>query len=42
MSENNNKKSISVLKISNDKKFLVAYIDIDDIETFSIYDTIKY
>ncbi len=41
MKEDDVRKRISVLKISKDKNYLVAYIDVDEIETFSVYNTIK-
>ena len=31
----------SVLKLSKDSSFLVAYVDVDDKETFTVYDCIK-
>jgi hypothetical protein len=31
----------SVLKLSRDKTFLVGYVDIDNLESFIVYNTIK-
>lgn len=32
---------MAVLKLSKDKSFLVGYVDIDNLESFYVYNTIK-
>jgi hypothetical protein len=32
---------MSVLKLSRDKTFLIGYVDIDDLESFYVFNTIK-
>jgi len=32
---------MSLLKLSKDKSFLVGYVDIDNLESFYVYNTIK-
>jgi len=39
--EKNSEQYMSVLKLSRDKSFLIGYVDIDNLESFYVYNTIK-